>query len=156
MKKIVYFAILALIGLFAITCNKKDTTGPEIILHEPEPGQPFTAGDAHGVHIEFDLADESGLNQYKIDIHFGGGHTHSSPASARLLDESVEWSYQKTYDDAKNLKNHHVHVHSDSIPANASLGEYHLGILATDLEGNETTVYGTFEIVDYPVEDDED
>ncbi|MDR0582161.1 MAG: DUF4625 domain-containing protein [Prevotellaceae bacterium] len=158
MKKIFLLAIILLMGLAFSNCKHDETDGPVITLEEPEEGQPFTAGSKHGVHMEFDLEDESGLNQYKIDIHYGGDHTHSLSLQAQPLSElsRAQWSYQKTYDDAKGLKNHHVHVHSDSIPENATLGEYHLGIAATDVHGNETTVYQKFEIVDYEVEDEDE
>ncbi|MDR0694229.1 MAG: DUF4625 domain-containing protein [Prevotellaceae bacterium] len=156
MKKIFPLAILLLMGLAFSHCKHDETDAPVITLEEPEEGQPFTAGSEHGVHMEFDLEDASGLNWYKIDIHYGGGHSHSLSLQAQPLSEPVQWSYQKTYDDAKGLKNHHVHVHSEAIPANAVLGEYHLGISATDVHGNEATVYRTFEIVDYPVEDDDE
>ncbi|MDR3350049.1 MAG: DUF4625 domain-containing protein [Prevotellaceae bacterium] len=155
MKKIFTFILIAMMGLAFSNCNHDETNGPEIILEEPEEGQPFTAGSAHGVHMEFDLKDESGLNQYKIDIHYGGGHVHSQALKTQSAAAAVDWSYQKTYDDAKGLKNHHVHVHSDSIPENATLGEYHLGISATDVHGNETTRYRTFTIVDYEVADED-
>ncbi|MDR0414610.1 MAG: DUF4625 domain-containing protein, partial [Prevotellaceae bacterium] len=121
-----YSALLAGIAFLGAACGdadeEKDVTGPQIDLKDPEEGEEFAAGNRHGVHIEFDLADLSGLNAYKVDIHSGAGHSHSKMLKA------VDWSYQKVYDDAKGLKNHHVHVHSDSIPADATLGEYHLGI----------------------------
>ena len=157
MKKIFLLAIILLVGLAFSNCKHDETNGPVITLEEPEEGQPFTAGSKHGVHMEFDLEDESGLNQYKIDIHYGGGHTHSQSLQTQSLPEQsrADWSFQKTYDDAKGLIKHQVHVHSDSIHLNATLGEYHLGIAATDVHGNETTVYRTFNIVDYEVEDDD-
>ncbi|MDR2802130.1 MAG: DUF4625 domain-containing protein, partial [Prevotellaceae bacterium] len=86
MKKFFQLAAILLVGLAFSNCNNDEnieTNGPEIILEEPEEEQPFTAGSAHGVHMEFDLADESGLNQYKIDIHYGGGHTHSLSLQAQ-------------------------------------------------------------------------
>ncbi|MDR1405795.1 MAG: DUF4625 domain-containing protein [Prevotellaceae bacterium] len=159
MKKIFQLTVAVLAGCALAGCSHDETTettGPVITLHEPEENQPFTAGNAHGVHLEFDLADESGLNQYKIDIHYGEGHTHSQALQAQPQAARADWSYQKTYEDAKGLKNHHVHVHSDSIPENASLGAYHLGIWATDIHGNESVVYRTFTVVDYPVEDDDE
>lgn len=147
-KKICCYAhLLAGMAFVAAACSNddKDTTGPVITLEEPVDGDTVAAGSKHGVHIEFDLADESGLNTFKIDIHSGAGHSHESQAKAA---ETSDWSFLKTYDEAKGLKNHHVHVHSDSIWANATLGDYHFGISATDVHGNESTVWRTIKVVD--------
>jgi hypothetical protein len=151
-----YLILLAVISLLAVSCGKdseKDTSGPVITLIEPEEGEEYKVGDEDGVHLEFDVADESGLGQYKIDIHDGSGHTH---ASTKADDAPVAWSYQKIYDDAKGLKNHHVHIHSEAIPQNAKLGAYHLMIYATDALGNESFVYTTINLVDHDVEHDHD
>jgi hypothetical protein len=156
-KTCCHAALLAGLAFFAAACGdkdeEKDVKGPEITLAEPEIDEEFAAGSKSGVHMKFDLADPSGLNWVKIDIHSnsGEGHSHSSLLKAATTD----WSYQETYDGAKGLKNHHAHIHSDSIPADATLGEYHLGISATDVHGNETTVYRTFVIVDH-LDDDHD
>jgi hypothetical protein len=153
--KAIFYAVIALVGLFLIACSKdaaKDTTGPVITLTEPEAGEAFTAGDPDGVHLEFDLEDESGINQYKIDIHYGGGHSHNIKPTAA----GVSWSYQKVYDDRKGQLNAHIHIHSEAIPADAQLGDYHLGISATDIHGNESHVYATFTLVDTPTDHDED
>ncbi|MDR0546773.1 MAG: DUF4625 domain-containing protein [Dysgonamonadaceae bacterium] len=153
----IYFVFFVLFLFVTTSCdsdNEKDTSGPTITLIEPEKGEEYKAGDADGVHIEFDLADESGIEQYKIDIHDGSGHSHSSTLKADAA--TIAWSYQKVYDDAKGLKNHHVHIHSEAIPEAAKLGDYHLMIYATDVLGNESFVYTTIKIVDHEVEHDHD
>jgi hypothetical protein len=144
-KKICCYApLLAGMAFGAVACSNddKDTTGPVITLAEPEDGETFTAGSKSGVHIEFDLADESGLNTFKVDIHSGEGHSHESQAKAAASD----WSFQKTYDEAKGLKSHKVHVHSDSIWANATIGDYHFGVSATDVHGNESAIWRTIKV----------
>jgi uncharacterized protein YxeA len=149
----IYFILLALLLIIAASCSdndEKDTIGPVITLIEPEEGEEYKAGDAEGVHIEFDLADESGIGQYKIDIHDGSGHSHNSTLKADGT--TIPWNYQKVYDNAKGLKNHHVHIHSEAIPDNAKLGDYHLMIYATDALGNESLVYTTIKLVDHDVE----
>ncbi|MDR3235190.1 MAG: DUF4625 domain-containing protein [Prevotellaceae bacterium] len=159
MKRIMYYASVALLSFTVAACSEeeaKDTSGPVVTLGEPEKGEEFTAGSAGGVHMEFDLADESGIGQYSIDIHSAAdGHSHSSVVHTSA-NTGVAWGYQKVYDDATGLKNHHVHVHSDSIPANALLGDYHLAVRATDIHGNETYVATTFVLVDHEVDDDHD
>ncbi|MDR3189200.1 MAG: DUF4625 domain-containing protein [Prevotellaceae bacterium] len=146
-KTFCYSAALLSAGLlfFVTACNEneKDVTKPVITVEEPAEGDTVHAGEAHGLHMEFDLEDESGLNEYKVDVHYGGDHSHSSYVKTT----GTGWSFQKTYGDAKGLRNHHAHHHSDSIPADAALGEYHLGILATDVHGNEASVYRTFTLV---------
>jgi hypothetical protein len=137
-------------AFYASACDEKDTTGPEITLTEPEEGEEYAAGSAGGVHIEFDLADVSGLNEYKVDIHSGEGHSHSS------LIKAASWNYQKAYEDAKGLKNHHAHDNSDTIPADATLGKYHLVFSATDVHGNESVAYRTFKIVAHTEDDHDD
>ncbi|MDR2814724.1 MAG: DUF4625 domain-containing protein [Prevotellaceae bacterium] len=152
-KAFFYSAALLLGGLafFATACDDEDATGPVITVEEPLNGDSVQAGEEHGLHMEFDLEDESGLNTYKIDIHSGAGHSHPSP----LKVESTGWSFQKVYEDAKNLKNHHVHIHSDSVPADAR-GDYHLGISATDVHGNESSVYITFVVAEHVYGEHED
>jgi hypothetical protein len=158
LKKNCFYAAFLSAGwaLCATACSNddnKDATGPVITISEPATGDTAHAGEAHGLHMEFDLTDESGLNTYKIDIHSGAGHSHES----RLLKAAAtDWSFQKVYEDAKDLKNHHAHIHSDSIPADATLGEYHLGISATDIHGNETSVYVTFQLAEPDEDDDHD
>lgn len=154
LKTFCFYAALLPAGwaLFATACSNddKDAKGPVITVYEPANGDTAHAGEEHGLHMEFDLADESGLNTYKIDIHNGA---HGSHGSRLIKATSKDWSYDTVYY-AKNLKNKSVHVHSDSIPADATLGEYHLGIFATDVHGNESSVYITFYLA-APDDDDE-
>jgi hypothetical protein len=159
MRKIMYYAFMAMLSFTVAACKDetKDTKGPDVTIGEPEKGEEFTVGTASGIHIEFDLADESGIGQYKIDIHDAIGHTHDAISAVRTAaGAGVAWEYLKVYDDAAGLKNHHVHVHSDSIPADALLGNYHLAVRATDIHGNETYVATTFVLVDHEVEHDHD
>jgi hypothetical protein len=159
MKTIYYTMMIVCAGFALAACSEetKDVTGPSIQLEEPTEDQPFTADGTHEVHIEFDLADESGINEYTIEIHYAdGGHSHApQQAAAAAADEREAWSYKRVYADKSGQKNAHVHVHSDVIPANARLGDYHLGVIATDVAGNESQVYCTIELVDYLVEDND-
>jgi len=162
MRKIMYYASMALLSFTVAACSSsddetKDTTGPVITLGEPEEGEEFTAGSASGVHMEFDLADESGIGQYRIDIHDAAGHVHAESSAVRLAEGAgVSWAYDITYDDAKGLKNHHVHVHSEAIPTDAKLGDYHLAFWASDIYGNEALAAVTFALVDHEVEHEHD
>jgi hypothetical protein len=139
-KFFLYTAIFAFAATAACS-DDKDTTGPEIRLISPENEAIFTRGDE--LPIVFELADPSGINEYKIDIHYAGeGHAHSHSLSATLTDEEEEelWVFLETYTSQKGKTSALVTL-TPIIPANAHGGEYHLGILATDMAGNESQAY---------------
>jgi hypothetical protein len=146
------FLSLAIFALTLAACSDdKDTTGPEITLKQPQNEAAFARGES--IPIEFDLADPSGIKEYKIDIHYAGDeHTHdahSHALSIKLAAEEAEnpWEYEyiqdgQNYDDYKAGETFISVTHTTTtIPATAQEGEYHLGVLATDLEGNESQVY---------------
>lgn len=140
---------LFIVGFTACSDDKdvSDTEGPKISLDEPSNGESFKRGK--DIHIEFDLEDESGINNYKVDVHWGEGHSHkSSTLEQGTTPQDIPWSYQKVYDDKKGQVKAHVHIHSEEIPENAKIGEYHFGILATDLIGNESRKYISIQIVE--------
>jgi uncharacterized lipoprotein YbaY len=154
-----FFFYVAIFALTLAACSdEKDTTGPEIKLIQPEApyGAELTFARGDSITIEFTLADPSGINVYKIDIHYAGdGHTHdahshalSATATPEEEDEHEEpWSFQKDYDDQKGKTSAHVTL-TLPIPDDIHGGEYHLGILATDAEGNESKVYIDIDIVE--------
>jgi hypothetical protein len=111
-----------------------DTTGPIITLIAPENEDTFTRGE--DIHVELKLEDESGLKSYMIDIHYEGDHTHSYAAA-----DETEWIYKVPYTDIEGQKNADLHVHTEVIPETAKPGEYHFGIIALDIHGNETQKY---------------
>lgn len=124
--------------------DSKDVTGPNISLTKPINDETFTRGEA--VRIEFDLADESGINNYKVDIHWSEGHEHTNTKSTLIEDDN--WSFQKVYDDQKGKTKAQVIVYTDQIAANAKSGDYHLGIHATDMLGNESQKYIAIEVAE--------
>lgn len=153
-KRILFTVFLALGFVAFSSCSddkdESDTTGPVITLTDPNDGDSFARGE--DIHITFDLEDESGLNNYKIDIHWGEGHTHKSAvvAHSEPIKEKA-WNYLKVYNDdteVKGKKKAHVHIHTDEIPEDAKLGEYHFGVFASDLKGNESKKYITMKIVE--------
>lgn len=139
-KKFIYFISLSLSLSTFTACNdddNKDTTGPVINLTDPANEATFKRGE--DIHIEGELSDESGINNYKVDIHSAEGHDHNTLKSTTAKD--IAWTFQKVYEDARGKKNAHIHLHTDIIPENAKTGEYHLGLLVTDVEGNESIKY---------------
>ena len=151
MMKTKFFLYVAIFALAAAACSDdKDTTGPEITLLQPENEAAFARGDE--LLIEFRLDDPSGINEYKIDIHYAGeehahAHAHSQALSATPTHEDGEeeeheetWESLETYTDKKGKTSAHVEK-TLTVPDDIHGGEYHLGIQATDLEGNESQVY---------------
>ena len=142
-----FFLYVAIFALAAAACSDdKDTTGPEITLLQPANEDAFARGDE--ISIEFDLADPSGINEYKIDIHYAGeGHEHAhsqalgvTPTHEDGGEEEEPWKFQETYTDQKGKTFAHVEL-TVPVPDNIHGGEYHLGILATDAESNESEAY---------------
>lgn len=148
-KKLLFTALLTVSSLFFFSCSDDDetadTTGPTITLNTPGNDDAFHIGDK--VAINFKLKDESGINNYKVDIHWGEDHEHKS-ASVKAVEE-VAWVYTKTFDDKKGQKSAEISISTDQIPENVKGGHYHLGILATDLAGNESRKYIEIEIEDH-------
>jgi hypothetical protein len=144
--KTTHFFYVAIFALTLAACSdEKDTVGPEITLVQPENEASFTRGEI--IFAKFDLADPSGINVYKIDIHYAGdGHTHDAHSNALSVtatseeEEEHEWSVQEIYYDQKGKTSAHVELELP-IPNDIHGGEYHFGILATDAEGNESKVY---------------
>ncbi|MGI6793256.1 DUF4625 domain-containing protein [Bacteroides sp. KG68] len=136
-------AICLLTGVSFSACNKDDkgdVTPPVIKLTEPEEGDELLIGDKHGVHLEMDLSDDVELKSYRINIHSNFDH-HGHEGKTKAAGETVPFSFNKVYDDAKGLKNHHVHNHDIVIPANATPGDYHLMIYCTDAAKNESRIW---------------
>ena len=141
-----FFLYAAIFALAAAACSDdKDTTGPEITLLQPENEAAFARGGE--LLIVFDLADPSGVNEYKIDIHYAGeGHEHAHSQSLGITptheegEEEEPWEHLETYTDQNGKTSARV-TKTLTVPGNAQEGEYHLGIQATDLAGNESQVY---------------
>lgn len=152
-KKLFLAALFMATPLFFFSCSDdddaKDTTGPTITLNKPTDDEAFHLGE--NIEIDFSLADESGINNYKVDIHWAGdGHVHTSSVTIKVDEaEGTEWAYQKVYEDKKGQKTAHLIITTDEIPTGTKGGHYHLGILATDLAGNETRKYIEIEIEDH-------
>ncbi|MDR1585162.1 MAG: DUF4625 domain-containing protein [Prevotellaceae bacterium] len=151
MKKVFYLsAIIILSGFIFTACEKEneDLTKPTIVINEPHEGEAIEPGEE--LHFEADIADDTELSSYKIDVHNASdGHTHSEAAgilkSIAHEGDTEEFSYLETFTDAAGKKNHHIHQHID-IPENAEEGEYHLTIYVVDKTGNEAHVTRGFVI----------
>ena len=139
---------LTAIAFTALTaCSKDgDTTKPVINLHEPENEEYFQLGTT--LHLDMDLTDNESLDEYKVDIHWAAGHTHTrAEAEAAAI-------YTNTWTDAKGLKSKYVH-HDITLPADAAPGEYHLIVYCTDAAGNEAHAVVTIDLGTEPGESHE-
>ncbi len=140
MKKTMLFNLIIPVlffGLMGCSQDDVDTEKPVIEVKEPHDHAEFHPGDE--IHVDIEFSDNVGLKEFKIDIHYGGDHSHKS-----LLDE-IEWSF--LHIEAIDGRNKHVHMHID-IPHNAKHGEYHFLVYCTDQAGNEAMVALEIEIED--------
>lgn len=134
------FCLLALFALVSVSCkdSDSDTTKPVIALHEPEDGEEIKIGA--DMHLEMDLSDDVMLKSYMIEIHNNfDHHSHGSTRAAAPSSETVNFTFNKSYD-LSGKKTAHIHHHDVVIPANATPGEYHLMVYCTDASGNETYI----------------
>lgn len=154
-KKVLTLSILALSLLSFATCSSDDkdldTEGPTITLVTPTNEQKYSRGKT--IAVEFVLEDPSGIKEYTIDIHSAAGHSHGSAAKSLAMhneeDENDKpWTFKEIYKDAAGKIKVEVNIETIEIAADATLGEYHFGVLATDLVGNQSIKYIDIEIVE--------
>lgn len=142
MKKSKYILVLLLFISIFITpsCEKHDadTEKPVITISGPKENDTLYIGS--GVHFEADFSDNIALKSYKIDIHNNfDGHSHKSI----LTDDSIAFSFQKSWNFDEGLKNAHIHHHEIEIPNEIDNkpikpGAYHFMVYCTDAAGNES------------------
>ncbi len=160
------FIAASIASVLFVACDKEeaDVTKPTINLISPAEDAILAAGNESGVHFEMELEDNVALGSYKIEIHNSfDGHEHASASKADADDstesdeeETVDFTFYKTYDDISGQRNATVHHHDIVIPANATYGSYHMMIYCTDSSGNESYVVRYFYIGDEDSSDEED
>lgn len=139
MKKIVLTAaVVVLISIFSSCSPDSDTEKPAITIITPEVEQVFAPGAV--INIKFELRDNDALRSFKIDIHENDGHNHG-PRVGRST--NAVFSYEKTEQISSNVYRSSREV---TIPTDAELGEYDLGIIVIDASGNEEKKYITIDI----------
>lgn len=139
MKTYTYLIIaLATISMVFSSCSKddEDKTAPEVsgleIGHDNSK-QFHQGGD---VHLEFEVADNEGLDYYTVTIH----HKAKSTVS--------QWDYENTWMFQGNPKNDLVHQHEIIVPEDADPGVYDFKISITDINGNTTTIDESVEVLE--------
>jgi hypothetical protein len=137
-----FFGTMFLAGLSLLalsSCEKDDPTPAkpvvtitEIGSHDSPEGK-VAAGD--DLHLEAEIVAEGLIAKIVVEIH---------------QEEGGSFEIERTFGaDSKyaGLKNAEFHEHID-IPANAPLGEYHLHLTVTDMEGQTTTAEAELEIIE--------
>jgi hypothetical protein len=141
LKLLKFLLVIVLAGFAACSDENADTEVPEITLHSPADHDHFHKGDE--ILFDVTLTDNIALRQLKVDIHYGGDHTHKKSRPAGEL-----WDF----DTIINLSGRSARITFPiAIPADIEEGEYHLSVYVTDESGNEA-----FEVVDIEIEDDDD
>ena len=107
----------------------RDTVKPVITLEEPHNDDEFDLGT--DMHVEGKIVDNSGLAEFKIDIHNANdGHDHGGKTGS-------EWEFEQTY----TISGLEWEFHEDiEIPSTADSGIYHVIIVALDAAGNQSEI----------------
>lgn len=135
-----------------MSCEPNETVKPVIQNVELGMQNSKTATVGGDLHVEADIIAEGKIASIRLVIHPEGEEAHVPAYQAvSKLNASEEWELDSIYTGVyANLKNTQFHEHID-IPADAPTGEYHLHLIVTDLEGNQTTYEDEIELL-APVE----
>lgn len=150
-KKMLKAALLAVFVLSLSACSDddKDVIGerPVIKWVSPDNHTEFARGEK--IKVQFEVEAENGISSYKLDVHWGGSHTHSGVAR-ETPEKSPEnaWIYSPVFTDHKGEKKALIEITTDQIPTDAQVGEYHLGVHVIDLSKKEAQHYIEIEIVE--------
>lgn len=147
MKTNIYLlSILSIVLCLFSSCSDSDdndTTKPTINLVYPTEGAVLKIGA--DIHFDAVFEDNEALASYKVDIHNNfNDHGHQSVLSAR--NETVAFTFNKSWSDIKGQKQAKVHHHEIVIPENATPGKYHLMVYCLDAEGNESYIVRNIEL----------
>lgn len=138
-----FIAVFTLVSFNSCDNNdKSDTAKPVVTLETPINGQEFAPGDI--VTIKGLVEAEAGIQEIKIDIHFGEGHSHGTTRDA-ASEQTKNWEDHKVITDASGSKLYKLEEQF-TVPKDATHGHYHLGILVTDKEKREIKKYIEIEI----------
>lgn len=143
-QKLFAASLLAVSLLLFTSCSDDDKEEVElnpITLLKPENGAKFKRGEF--INVEFEVNSSTGISSYKLDIHHAGGHNH------RAVEEAT-WTYEEVHEDSHVGEKKAVvkFTTAEAIPANAKLGEYHLGIHLIEMDKKDTAAYIEIEITE--------
>lgn len=140
--KFLLFYILIFTVFIVSSCEKEkvDTEKPVITISGPEENEVLYIGSE--IHFEVDFSDDVQLKSYKVDIHSNfDGHSHKCSSK----EDSIAFSFQKSWNFDEGLKQSHIHHHEIVIPdeidaKKVAQGDYHFMIYCTDVAGNESWI----------------
>lgn len=153
-RNVLFLTSLVILGssLF-VSCEKEevDIEKPVIRLMAPEEEEAIRPGS--DLHFDVEFSDNVALGSYKINIHWGEGHTHSATLSTRAEEDSEP--FEKTWLESDFIalgdepiagkRSASVHHHHIVIPETVNgkplkEGHYHFMVYCTDQSGLESFV----------------
>lgn len=138
MRKILFAALLA-VGITA--CDKNES--PVIEIHELGYENTATVAQGGDLHIDAEIVAEHKISTIRLTIHPDG----ESVSIVQATDEENIWEVDSVYNTKyAGVKNTDFHEHVE-VPAAAPAGFYHLHIIVTDIDGNQTTEETEIEVL---------
>jgi hypothetical protein len=143
--KYIFYTLIVIMSLCFVACEDKDEEKP--VISNLEVGHDGTIHAGEGIHLDFKVADNEGLDYYQISIHAEEGeHDHKS------LHE--HWSFDSTFTEISGKKNSTVHHHEIVVPEEAEEGKYHFHLTVADEEGNTASEEVELDLVHEEHDDD--
>lgn len=151
-------SLVLLGGALLASCEKEaiDNERPKITLKAPGEGEAIRPGSE--IHFEVEFSDNVALGSYKVNIHWGEGHTHSATLST-LAEEDDSEPFEKTWLESDFIalgdepivgkRSVTVHHHHIVIPETSTVngiekpvkeGHYHFLVYCTDESGLESFI----------------
>src|SRR5690554_389103 len=150
-------SLVVLGGTLLTSCEKEeiDNEKPVIRLIAPEEDEAIRPGS--DIHFDVEFSDNVALGSYKVNIHWGEGHTHSATLSTRAEEEGEP--FERTWLEREFIalgdepiagkRSVTVHHHHIVIPETITVngvekpikeGHYHFMVYCTDEAGQEAFV----------------
>jgi hypothetical protein len=140
-KYIIVFAILISAIIVFSSCDKEEHSAkPEISLNELGYDNSRIGYVNSDLHIEAEIVAAGNIDKIQVTIHPESEHEEKNTK------HEAEWEYDSIYTEFSGLKNTTFHKHVD-IPAEADTGAYHVHIIVTDMEGQQTSVEAELNII---------
>lgn len=128
---------LLLAGALFASCNDDDdvdVAAPAITGIEIGSGNNKKAQAGSDFHIEAQIVAPGDIERVQLEIHPENGSG---------------WKLDTVYTKLAGLKNAELHEHVD-VPANATLGNYHLHLTVTDKNGKKAEIESDLEVIKDP------
>jgi len=127
-------------GLLLASCSD-DVIAPEVEIIEIGYENSGVAYAGHDLHIDAEIVAKGKIDNVRLTIHAGDEHLKESH------NHHEEWQVDTTYTTSfTGNKNRDFHEHID-VPEHAEAGEYHLHLYVTDMEGNQSSAEGHFDVI---------